>query len=320
MWKKMIITLLGLGCWGMLCAQTQTDSLRERYESNPRDMKVVREYMDALQADRQLKETERVVREYMARCPVLQVEDKDTYLLLNRYVFENPYSNVFEYGIYAMKKMKWERTEKRLDNRQERLLNIFKGLGSGVSGDEEIDKRYEVLMILSRNLNSEIDRLCCPVYEEKKYSMPDWDSVKIRRLEYLVNKGELLGQDGMRLKLAVRRALQEGDYSGILQNLCVAARLDVIGIRGNYTVGMMNVLLDRDLQKAQIHEALQLILQLNGQAEQQGKKGDYYTILGRLYHRFGDNINGDKYTRMGETVEAEKMARFQELMKNMNRK
>ena len=74
-------------------------------EANKRDIKVVKEYVEALEEANKGKEAERVAKEYMSRCPVLQVEDKETYLLLNKYVFTDPYSNVFEYGIYAMKKM-----------------------------------------------------------------------------------------------------------------------------------------------------------------------------------------------------------------------
>ena len=71
----------------------------------------MKEYVEALEEANKGKEAERVAKEYMSRCPVLQVEDKETYLLLNKYVFTDPYSNVFEYGIYAVKKMKWAREE-----------------------------------------------------------------------------------------------------------------------------------------------------------------------------------------------------------------
>ena len=133
-------------------AQTDLESLEKEYEANKRDIKVVKEYVEALEEANKGKEAERVAKEYMSRCPVLQVEDKETYLLLNKYVFTDPYSNVFEYGIYAMKKMKWDRGENPAqEDKTARLKRLLKSLGNGVSGDNEIDKRYEVLMILSRN-------------------------------------------------------------------------------------------------------------------------------------------------------------------------
>ena len=136
---------------------------------------------------------------------MLQVEDKDTYLLLNKYVFADPYSNVFEYGIYAMKKMKWDREDIPAgEDKATRLERLFRSLGSGVSGDNEIDKRYEVLMMLSRNLNKEIDKQCEPYLQDKQYVLPLYDSLKLERLTYLVNKGQLLGQEDALLLPAKR--------------------------------------------------------------------------------------------------------------------
>lgn len=48
----------------------------------------------------------------MARCPVVQLEDKDTYLLINKFVFADVYSNAFEHGIYAQRKMRWSWEER----------------------------------------------------------------------------------------------------------------------------------------------------------------------------------------------------------------
>ena len=111
MLRKTIVTLVCVGCCVAASAQTSLESLKEKYEANKRDIEVVKEYVEALEKAKKGKEAERVTKEYMSRCPVLQVEDKDTYLLLNKYVFADPYSNVFEYGIYAMKKMKWDRED-----------------------------------------------------------------------------------------------------------------------------------------------------------------------------------------------------------------
>ena len=104
MLKKTIMILVCVGCCLAASAQTDLESLKEKYTVNKRDIKVVKEYVEALEDARKGKEAEQVIKEYMSRCPVLQVEDKDTYLLLNKYVFADPYSNVFEHGIYAVKK------------------------------------------------------------------------------------------------------------------------------------------------------------------------------------------------------------------------
>lgn len=95
MLRKTIMILVCVGCCLAASAQTDLESLKEKYTVNKRDIKVVKEYVEALEDARKGKEAEQVIKEYMSRCPVLQVEDKDTYLLLNKYVFADPYSNVF---------------------------------------------------------------------------------------------------------------------------------------------------------------------------------------------------------------------------------
>lgn len=316
---KIILILVCTGFCFTVFAQTSPEVLKEKYEANKRDVKVVTEYANALKEANMKQEAEAVTKEYMARCPALQVEDKDTYLLINPYVFGDPYSNVFEYGIYAVKKMKWDRVEKKVeDDKQARLMSLFKGMGSGVSGGDEIDKRYEVLMVLSKNLNKEINKYCSPEYKEEKYVMPVYDSARIERLTYLVSKGELLGQDGMRVKLQLADAVQAKDWSRAVQNLCVAADLNITEVRGSYVVAMLNILTREKINKTDIQMALALVQRLSDQEEQTGGVTNYYNILGRLYHLNGDAVNGDKYTRMGDAIEAEKMARFGDLMKAFN--
>ena len=311
---KTIMILACVGCCLAASAQTDLESLKEKYTVNKREIKVVKEYVEALEGARKEKEAEQVIKEYMSRCPVLQVEDKGTYLLLNKYVFADPYSNVFEYGIYAVKKMKWDREENSVpEDKAARLKRLLKGLGSGVSGDNEIDKRYEVLMVLSRNLNKEIERQCDPYLQDKQYVLPLYDSVKQERLTYLVNKGQLLGQDGMRLKLAINKALHAGNNAQVISDLEVAASLNMTDIRDNYVVAILTVLLERNLDKELIDNILSFVLRLRDQEEVTGGSTNYYNLLGRLYALVGDKDNADKYKKMGDAIETERMERYKDL-------
>ena len=314
MLRKTIVTLVCVGCCVAASAQTSLESLKEKYEANKRDIEVVKEYVEALEKAKKGKEAERVTKEYMSRCPVLQVEDKDTYLLLNKYVFADPYSNVFEYGIYAMKKMKWDREDIPAgEDKATRLERLFRSLGSGVSGDNEIDKRYEVLMALSRNLNKEIDKQCEPYLQEKQYVLPLYDSLKLERLTYLVNKGQLLGQDAMRLKLAVNKALHAGNNVQVVRDLEVAANLNMTGVRGNYIVAILTVLSEGILDKELINNTLSFVLRQRDQEEAAGGSTNYYDLLSRLYTLVGDKDNADKYKKIGDAMEAERMERYKEL-------
>jgi hypothetical protein len=308
------VTLVCVGCCVAASAQTSLESLKEKYEANKRDIEVVKEYVEALEKAKKGKEAERVTKEYMSRCPVLQVEDKDTYLLLNKYVFADPYSNVFEYGIYAMKKMKWDREDIPAgEDKATRLERLFRSLGSGVSGDNEIDKRYEVLMALSRNLNKEIDKQCEPYLQDKQYVLPLYDSLKLERLTYLVNKGQLLGQDAMRLKLAVNKALHAGNNVQVVRDLEVAANLNMTGVRGNYIVAILTVLSEGILDKELINNTLSFVLRQRDQEEAAGGSTNYYDLLSRLYTLVGDKDNADKYKKIGDAMEAERMERYKEL-------
>ncbi len=314
MLRKTIVTLVCVGCCVAASAQTSLESLKEKYEANKRDIEVVKEYVEALEKAKKGKEAERVTKEYMSRCPVLQVEDKDTYLLLNKYVFADPYSNVFEYGIYAMKKMKWDREDIPAgEDKATRLERLFRSLGSGVSGDNEIDKRYEVLMALSRNLNKEIDKQCEPYLQDKQYVLPLYDSLKLERLTYLVNKGQLLGQDAMRLKLAVNKALHAGNNVQVVRDLEVAANLNMTGVRGNYIVAILTVLSEGILDKELINNTLSFVLRQRDQEEAAGGSTNYYDLLSRLYTLVGDKDNADKYKKIGDAMEAERMERYKEL-------
>ena len=314
MLRKTIVTLVCVGCCVAASAQTSLESLKEKYEANKRDIEVVKEYVEALEKAKKGKEAERVTKEYMSRCPVLQVEDKDTYLLLNKYVFADPYSNVFEYGIYAMKKMKWDREDIPAgEDKATRLERLFRSLGSGVSGDNEIDKRYEVLMMLSRNLNKEIDKQCEPYLQDKQYVLPLYDSLKLERLTYLVNKGQLLGQDAMRLKLAVNKALHAGNYARVVRDLEVAANLNMTDLRDNYIVAILTVLSESTLDKELINNILSFVLRLRDREETAGGSTNYYNLLGRLYVLVGDKDNADKYKKMGDAIEAERMERYKDL-------
>ena len=314
MLRKTIVTLVCVGCCVAASAQTSLESLKEKYEANKRDIEVVKEYVEALEKAKKGKEAERVTKEYMSRCPVLQVEDKDTYLLLNKYVFADPYSNVFEYGIYAMKKMKWDREDIPAgEDKATRLERLFRSLGSGVSGDNEIDKRYEVLMMLSRNLNKEIDKQCEPYLQDKQYVLPLYDSLKLERLTYLVNKGQLLGQDAMRLKLAVNKALHTGNNAQVVRDLEVATDLNMTDVRGNYIVAILTVLSEGILDKELINNTLSFVLRQRDQEEAAGGSTNYYDLLSRLYTLVGDKDNADKYKKIGDAMEAERMERYKEL-------
>ncbi len=316
MLRKTIMVLVCVGCCYAASAQTNLESLKEQYEANKRDIKVVKEYVEALTEERKEKEAEQVIKEYMSRCPVLQVEDKDTYLLLNKYVFADPYSNVFEYGIYAINKMRWDREESpETEDKAARLKRLLKGLRGGVSGGNEIDKRYEVLTVLSRNLNKEIEKQCEPHLQDERYVLPLYDSLKLERLTYLVNKEQLLGQDGMRLKLAIIKALHAGNNEQVVRDLEVATSLNMTDVQGDYIVAVLTVLSERTLDKELIDNILSFVLKLKEQEEAEEGSTNYYNLLSRLYTLVGDKDNADKYKKMGDAIEKERMERYEALFK-----
>ena len=295
-----------------------TDELRDVYEKDKRDVKAVTEYVKALGETQKRAQADSIVREYMARCPVVQLEDKDTYLLINRFVFEDVYSNAFEYGIYAQRKMRWDREVKEgKEGKEARLLSLLKGMRSGVSNADEIDKRYEVLSVLSGNLRKEVDERCLPAYVENKCVMPGYDSLKIARLKYLLQKGDLLGQEIMQLKIAVYEDYVVGNYAGMVEKLSLACEINFKALDEDYAIRILNVLADAGADRKVLKSGIDLLNRLIGKK----KTGsiNYYSVLGRLYLLYGDEEQGNKYKRMGDKIEAEKMERYGDLIKSFTK-
>ena len=63
MLRKTIMILVCVGCCVAASAQTDLESLEKEYEANKRDIKVVKEYVEALEEANKGKEAERVAKE-----------------------------------------------------------------------------------------------------------------------------------------------------------------------------------------------------------------------------------------------------------------
>lgn len=271
------VLLLFLGLSGL-----QAQEVKDAYEKNKRDVQVVTEYVKALRNAKQEKQADSIVREYMARCPVVQLEDKDTYLLISKYVFEDLYSNAFDYGITALRRMRWE--------------------------NEQIDKRYEVLSVLSRKLDREIDNRCKPFYQKGKYEMPEYDSLKVEHLKYLLQKGDFIRGGSMQMKVAVYEDYVKGDYEGVLQKLWVAYDLQLKGLGENYAVRVLSVLLDVGAKRRILESGIALLHRyIDGQQED---VVNCYGVLGELYRKCGNEENGNRYKQLSKKAEEEKMERY----------
>lgn len=296
-------------------AQSDTTALRERYEAAPRDVKAVTDYADALELAGDRKQAETIVREYMSRCPVVQLNDRDTYLLISRYVFENPYSNVFEYGLFVMPRMKWDSKDLTPEQKEAATARKLADMRWGVSHGDEVDKRYEVQMLLSRKLGKAVNDLCDPQWQKSgQYYLPAYDETRIRHLGRLVEKGSVIGKDAMRAKLRIAEAIAGGNLTKAMRYLCSASSLDMQGINGPYMIGMMNILADRELAAADRQEAIDALMEQIRLSEERGTNHNYYTVLGRLYSQAGDKANAEKYLDKGRAIEAERETLYQEMM------
>lgn len=136
-------------------------------------------------------------------------------------------------------------------------------------------------------------------------------------MNYLVNKGELLGQDGMRVKLAIRKALQEGDREQVVDFMETAVTMGLTGMDGNYLVSVMTLLAEGLLKPQLVNRMLAFVLQLSRVEEAEGGMTNYYNLLGTLYGLAGDGKNAEKYTRMGNAIEAERRERYKDIF-NIN--
>lgn len=296
-------------------SQIDTSVLRARHEASPRDVEALTAYVDALEQAGDIKEAESLVRDFMSHCPVTQIEDRDTYLLISRYVFEDPYSNVFEYALFLMPRMKWDSEELTPQQKEERTKQKLTDLKWGVSHGNEVDKRYEVLSLLSRKLNKAVSELCDPQWEKSgHYIMPDYNDYRIKHLGRLLNKNNIIGKDAMRTKLKIAEAINKGDYSRALRYLCTASELDIQGINGTYLIGVMHILADMKPDAADIIDAIAVLTEQCRISEAQNTGVNYYAVLGKLYQQTGDNLTAEKYFDKSAVLEAERKILYQEMM------
>ena len=311
---KIILIFCCVGCCLSASAQTDIERLSEKYISHKRDIKVVKEYVEALEKANRMHDAEMVAKEYMSRCPVLQMEDKDTYLLLSKYLFTDPYSNIFEYGLYAFKKFKWQREEDKNEQKHSMKTPAFwMAMRMGVSGADEVDKRYEALNLMSNNLSKEITRQCTPQIQNGHYVMPEYSEVRMKRLQHMVDKGELLGLDAMRARLAIARAIHEGRYSEVLNDMMVLTSLQMADLDGNYIIGILSVLSSHQLDDCVVRNMISMVHRLSEKEERIGGGINYYNLLGRLYGLVGELENAEKYKTRGETIDAQRREQYKDL-------
>lgn len=295
-------------------SHTDISVLKSRYEADRRDVKAVAAYAEALEEDGRKKEAEDVVRDFMSRCPVVQMEDRDTYLLINRYVFEDPYSNAFEYGVFMIPRMKWDREELSGEERERRMSRKYADMKYGVSRGDEIDKRFEVLILLSRKLLKEVSVLCDPQWEDGHYILPDYDGEKIAHIRRLLDKGDFVGEDGMRVRISVAEAINSGEYGKAMDRLCTAADLNLYGVRGSYLISMMRILAEKELGDDERKKAISTLAEQARISADTGSSHNYYTVLGIFYQQTGDSGNAGKYLEKGRQIDAEREALYNEMM------
>lgn len=289
-----------LGCLSGLRAQ----DVKEAYERNKRDVQAVSTYVKALRMGRQEKLADSVVREYMGRCPVVQLEDKDTYLLLGRYAFEDVYSNAFDYGLFIAKKLRWDREPKTGADAKEAMFYRLRWGG----GADEIDKRYEILTTLSRNLEKEIDRRCCPSVREGRYRMPEYDSLKVAHLKYLLRKGEFLRDGSLRMKVGVYEDYVAGDYAGVVQKLQLVRELNWKELGESYAMQVLDALVLAGANREVLLSGIALLQDYIRGVDEESVH--CFSVLGELYRACGDEASGERYKRLGEQAEAAKKERF----------
>lgn len=305
---KKILFLCALLFATDLCAQPDLTKLREAYINNKRDISTVKEYTDALINVKQIPHADSVLKEYMSRCPVIQFTDKDTYLLLNHLLFKDPYNNEFEYGIYAYRKLSWEREEtpKDADPRKEALRSIFKGFGSSVSKKDEIDKRFEAYTILTKTLSAEVDKQCVPKRENNKNIMPPFDEKKVNTLQELAQK---LNDETSLLKITVAKAVAVKDYTKAIHALNLFRSMGIVSLEKGYYNDLLMAISD-DINNRE------LVMEVLDATE---KTDENSLLLSKYYRLSGDTANAEKYKMIYDREEAERNARFGDLLKSVGK-
>lgn len=296
-------------------SQSDTTELRLRYEQAPRDVAALTAYTQALEKAGDARKSEALVREFMKRCPVTQIADRDTYLLISRYVFEDPYSNAFDYALFLLPRMKWDAGELTPAQKAERLKQNLADMRYGVSHGDEVDKRFEVMMLLNRRLGKAVDELCEPALQQDgTYAMPVFDAARARRLRTLLAKANLPGRDAMRAKLTIAEAIHSGQNSKAIQDLCAASDMDIQDINGSYMTAVMGILADSQPEPTDRNLAIETLERLCGTCRDTGNGGNCYPVLGKLYRQAGETEKAEKCLRIGKAIEDRRQAYYEMMM------
>ena len=67
-------------------------------------------------------------------------------------------------------------------------------------------------------------------------------------------------------------------------------------------------------QYKELKEAIETVEGFVKRETERGMGLNYYTILGRLYEKNGEQEQAEKYIRLGEELEAERMERYKKMM------
>lgn len=297
-------------------SQCDTTELRLRYEQAPRDVAALTAYTQALEKAGDARKSEALVREFMKRCPVTQIADRDTYLLISRYVFEDPYSNASDYALFLLPRMKWDAGELTSAQKAERMKQTLADMRYGVSHGDEVDKRFEVMMQLSRRLDKAVDELCDPVLQQDgSYAMPAFDEAKAQLIRLRLAKANLPGRDAMRTRLKIAEAIHTGQNSKAIQYLCAASDMGIQNINGGYITAVMDILTESEPEPADRSLAIETLERLCGTCGDTGNGGNCYPVLGKLYRQAGETEKAEKCFRAGKAIEDRRQA-FYEMMMN----
>ncbi len=285
------------------------ESFKSQYKAGNRDISFIKEYVDFLEGGNIVNannnfafmlqgyrnpETKKLVLDYVSKCPVRQISEKDVWELARYYLLDDVYSNAFEYVHNRLDKFKWGK----------------------------IDSRYSIVRDLDNKISSEVLKIAGPHKDsEGCFQMPRYNEEKFARIQSMVNRGVINRASELKVIFSIYNNFSLDDHEKMFSILEYGIELKLFHRNEQYVSSVLGYLADHSGNKKILSNCLEM---LNGFIKNDEKSDglgyNYYDVVSKLYAKLGDSSKSLEAKKRYDAIEAMKVERFGGLINLLNKK
>lgn len=293
---------------GIPIDKKKLEQYKARYESGDRDIAFIKEYVDFLEGKGKVKVnsklaflirgyrnpmTKKLVKDYVSKCPIRQLSEKDIWDLAGDYLLDDVYSNAFEYVHSRLNKFKWGK----------------------------VDERYSIVSTLNRKIGSAVMKQAAP-YKDKAgvYKMPEFDKEKIDWLKALLNRNVISDVAKLKLVFKIYDAYRDNKSSKMMDIIQFSLDLGMFDRDMHYIYSVIGFIAESSSDKSLLNRCLdQMKVFMVRDANSDGLGNNYYDVVSKLYLKLGNKVKAVEAKKKYDAIEAKRMKKFGGLMKLMKK-